>query len=59
MARTPSSNPMRGRKTTMRGAGRKSFKVPTTKITEPPTAKAPKMGKMTAPTMGRKHPTGL
>ena len=41
MARIPSLNPLRGRGTKMRGAGRKAFKVPTTKTT-----KAPKLPKM-------------
>lgn len=41
MARLPSLNPPRGRGTKMRGTGRKSFKVPTTKTTKVPSP--PKM----------------
>jgi len=35
MPRGTSKNPMRGRGTKMRGAGAKSFKVPTTKTVKP------------------------
>ena len=43
MARIPSLNPLRGRGTKMRGVGRKTFKVPTTKTIKLRKAKLPRV----------------